>query len=186
MSESSDATRLLHRLHEGDAAAAEELLPVVYDELHRMAGGYMKGERIGHTLQATALVNEAYLRLVRDESGFEGRHHFFGVASQAMRRVLVDHARAKQAAKRGGGQRAVTLQSELIGGAGEPTLDALALEEALVALTERDARQGRIVELRFYGGLTNREVAAELEVSETTVEDDWRFARAWLNRELSA
>ncbi|MHC5064568.1 MAG: ECF-type sigma factor [Planctomycetota bacterium] len=169
-----------------ERAAAEALLPQIYEELRALAGGFLRAERAEHTLQPTALVHEAYLRVLEQSRvTWKNPGHLRAVSAQAMRRVLVDHARAKKAAKRGAGLAAITLASEIMGDVGESALDALALEEALVALTERNERQARIVELRFFGGMTNREVAEELGVSETTVEDDWRFARAWLNRELS-
>jgi len=165
--------------------AAQELLPLVYDELRGLAAGYLRAEPVGHTLQPTALVHEVFLR-VSKQTGVRWKNpgHLRAVAAQAMRRVLVDHARAKRADKRGGGQRPVTLCTELIGGDdGGP--DVLELEAALEKLAARNERQARIVELRFFAGMTIPETAAELEVSETTVEDEWRFVRAWLNRELS-
>jgi len=171
---------------EDERAAAAELLPRIYDELRALAGGFLSKERLEHTLQPTALVHEAYMRVVQQTGvAWKNPGHLRALSAQAMRRVLVDHARSKKAEKRGGGQRAITLQSELIQAETGQVLDALALEDALRKLAERDERQARIVELRFFGGLTNREVAEELGVSETTVEDDWRFARAWLNRELA-
>lgn len=166
--------------------AAQELLPLVYEELRGLAAGYLRAEPVGHTLQPTALVHEVFLR-VSKQTGVRWKNpgHLRAVAAQAMRRLLVDHARAKRADKRGGGQRPVTLVSELIGGDdGGP--DVLALEAALEKLAARNERQARIVELRFFAGMTIPETAAELEVSETTVEDEWRFVRAWLNRELSS
>ncbi len=175
-----------------ERARARELLPQIYDELRALAAGYLRQEGAGHTLQPTALVNEACMRVL-DQSRVQWKNpgHLRAVSAQAMRRVLVDHARAKRAEKRGGGARPVTLVSELIGGpdgigSGGDGPDVLALEAALEKLAARSERQARIVELRFFGGLTIPETADALEVSETTVEDDWRFARAWLNRELSA
>ena len=165
--------------------AAQELLPLVYEELRGLAAGYLRAEPIGHTLQPTALVHEVFMR-VSKQTGVRWKNpgHLRAVAAQAMRRLLVDHARAKRADKRGGGQKPVTLVSELIGG-DDSGPDVLALEAALEKLAARNERQARIVELRFFAGMTIPETAAELKVSETTVEDDWRFARAWLNRELS-
>ena len=169
-----------------ERASARELLPMVYEELRGLAAGYLRAEPLGHTLQPTALVHEVFLRVSR-QSGVRWKNpgHLRAVAAQAMRRVLVDHARAKQADKRGGGRQPVTLVSELMGG-DQSAPAVLALEAALEKLAARSERQARIVELRFFAGMTIPETAAELEVSETTVEDDWRFARAWLNRELSA
>lgn len=168
-------------------ASAEELLPIVYDELRRLARAYMSRERRNHTLQPTALVNEAYLRLV-DSSRIDwrGRTHFFAVGAEAMRRVLIDHARGRDALKRGAGWQRVTLAHEL----GTPNgreLDAetlLSLQRALDKLRELDERQARIAELRFFGGLTVAEVAELLGVSKRTVEGDWTHAKAWLRREL--
>lgn len=170
-----------------ERARAQDLLPQIYDELRALAAGYLRNEGVGHTLQPTALVNEACMRVL-DQSRVRWKNpgHLRAVSAQAMRRVLVDHARAKRAGKRGGGERPVTLVSELLGGPGDDGPDVLALEAALEKLAARSERQARIVELRFFGGLTIPETAAALEVSETTVEDDWRFARAWLNRELLA
>ena len=169
-----------------EAAAAEALLPEVYDELRALAGAFLRGEDPGHTLQPTALVHEAFLRIgARTGVVWRNPGHLRAVGARAMRRILVDHARAKQAAKRGGGARPVTLVSAVLGGEDEGP-DVLALEVALERLAERSERQARIVELRFFGGLTIPEAAGVLDDSETTVEDEWRFARAWLNRELSA
>ena len=170
-----------------ERAAARELLPQVYDELRGLAAGYLRGEGVDHTLQATALVHEAYLRILK-QTGVRWKNpgHLRAVTAQAMRRVLVDHARARLADKRGGGGARVTLLSEWIGGEQGGGADVIALEAALEKLEGVSERQARIVELRFFGGLTIPETAVELSVSETTVEDDWHFARAWLNRELSA
>jgi len=169
-----------------ERAAAQDLLPQVYDELRALAGAYLRGERPAHTLQPTALVHEAWLRVLR-QTGVQWKNpgHLRAVTAQAMRRVLVDHARARKAGKRGGGMEPVTMESGLIGAEG-PGLDVLEIEQALEKLTERSERQARIVELRFFGGLTTREIAEVLELSETTIEDQWRIARAWLSRELSA
>jgi len=168
-----------------EAASAEALLPQVYDELRALAGAFMARERGGHTLEPTALVHEAWLRVLK-QTGVAWREpgHLRAVAAQAMRRVLVDHARARRAAKRDGGGERVTLHSQLVA-AGEREVDVLDLEAALERLAERDARQARIVEMHVFGGMTQAEVAEVLGVSLTTVEDHWRIARAWLNRELS-
>lgn len=171
----------------GSSRTPVELLPVVYEELRGLAGRYLSGERPGHTLQPTALVHEAYLRLGEGGAGaWEGRTHFYAVAASAMKRVLIDHARKRNAAKRGGGQ---ALRITFVDGLREP-LDVdvdgiLELNQALAKLARLDARQAQIVELRFFGGLTVGDVADHLGVSKRTVEGDWTHARAWLRRELS-
>ena len=186
-SQSHTVTALLRAWGRGNRAALDELVPLVYGELRRQAERYMRAQSAGHTLQATALVHEAYLRLVdRDAVEWQGRAHFFGVAAKAMRSILVDHARARHAAKRGGGAaREVTL-----GAAGavarEPAVDVLALDEALTRLAELDARKAHLVELRYFAGLGIEEAAAALEVSPATVKREWSAARAWLRRELGA
>jgi RNA polymerase sigma factor (TIGR02999 family) len=162
------------------------LTPLVYDELHRLAHHYMSGERAGHTLQTTALVNEAYVRLIDWKNvRWQNRAHFFGVSAQLMRRILVDFARSHGYEKRGGGTRPVTLDDTAFVVDSKGT-DMVALDDALNALAELDARQSRVVELRFFGGLTNEEAAEVLKVSEATVRRDWSLARAWLHRELAA
>ncbi len=178
-------TQLLERWSAGDESALDQLMPLVYDELHRLAGGYLRRERAGHTLQPTALVNEAYLRLIGQRNAhWQNRAQFFGVAAQLMRRILVDHARAHRAAKRGGPHYILSL-----GQAGDfgkkPEVDLLAIHDALDRLAEFDPEQGRIVELRFFGGLTIEETADVMHTSHATVEREWRMARAWLKRELS-
>jgi len=181
-----EITRLLLAWGEGDEAALDELTPLVYEELHRLAHHYMSGERAGHTLQTTALVNEAYLRLIDWKNvQWQNRAHFFAVSAQLMRRILVDFARARGYDKRGGGVRAEALDEAALV-TDEKGTDLVALDEALGALAELDERQARIVELRFFGGLTNEEVAEVLKVSEGTVRRDWSLARAWLHRELSS
>ena len=171
----------------GEKPLAEELLPLVYDELRRLARHYMRGERPDNTLQATAVVHEAYLKLVdRSRVDWQGRTHFLAVSARVMRRLLIDHARGRDRLKRGGGWRRVTLDEVLV--PAEPGLDReelLALDAALEKLARLDERQARIVELRSFGGLETAEIAALLDVSERTVERDWHFARAWLRRELS-
>jgi RNA polymerase sigma factor (TIGR02999 family) len=178
-------TDLLARARGGESSALEELVPHVYAELRRIAGRHMRRERPGQTLQATALVHEAYIRLFKDEElSFENRAHFFGIAARAMRQILVEHARSRDARKRGGGLRRVTLDEGLA--SGQPAhVDLLALDEALERLATRSAAQARIVELRFFGGLTNEETAAALGVSPATVKRAWTMARAWLFRELT-
>jgi RNA polymerase sigma-70 factor, ECF subfamily len=177
-------TQLLLDWSRGDRAAFDELVPVVYGELRRLARHYMRGERGGHTLQTTALVNEAYLRLVRHENvAWQSRAHFFGMAAQAMRRVLVDHARSRGYAKRGGGAVRVTLDDGALVAAGRAE-EVIALDEALARLEALDPRKARVVELRFFAGLSNEEAAEALGVAEVTVRREWRTAKAWLLREI--
>ncbi len=178
-------TQLLERWSQGDEEALDQLMPLVYDELHRLAGAYLRRERREHTLQPTALVNEAYLKLVRQRNiQWQNRAQFFGVAAQLMRRILVDHARANDAAKRGGDRVNVSLKN--IGAFGtQPTTDVLALHDVLNRLAEIDPDQSRIVELRFFGGLTIEEAAEVMQVSHSTVEREWKIAKAWLKRELT-
>ena len=179
-----DVTELLEKWSQGDQSALERLMPLVYDELHRLAGAYLRRERREHTLQPTALVNEAYLKLVgQRHANWQNRAQFFGVAAQLMRRVLVDHARAYHAAKRGGPGYNISLSNAHRFG-DEPDLDLLALHEALDGLAKIDANQARIVELRFFGGLTIGEAAEVMDVSHATIEREWRVARAWLRRQL--
>ena len=168
----------------GDGAALDRLVPLVEAELHRIARRCVYGERIGHSLQATALVNEAYLRLVDAQRvRWQDRSHFLAMAARLMRRVLVDHARARGYQKRGGGAIRVTLV-EGLGGTDERPHDVVALDEALTALAALDGRKSRVVELRFFGGLSVEETARELGVSTDTVLRDWKFAKAWLRRQL--
>ncbi|MEO8563573.1 MAG: sigma-70 family RNA polymerase sigma factor [bacterium] len=180
-----DVTALLLAWREGDAQAGERLLPLVYDELHRQAARAMRREDEAHTLQATALVHEAYLRLVDQRRvEWKSRAHFFGVAAQAMRRVLVDHARGRLAEKRGGAMQRVTLGDAGAHASADPELDVLALHEALERLAALDPEQARLVELRYFGGLGIEETAEALGVSGATVKREWAVARAWLRREL--
>lgn len=179
-------TRLLGELEAGDAAAAERLLPLVYDELRALAGRYLRRQRRDHTLQPTALVHEAFLKLVdQTRAQWRDRAHFFAVAATAMRQILVNHALARRAAKRGGGQWRVVLEDAAAGHPATGGLDVVALDEALKRLAAIDKRKHRIVELRFFAGLSVEEVAEVLAVSKTTVESDWRAARAWLSVQLS-
>jgi RNA polymerase sigma factor (TIGR02999 family) len=182
---SSDVTRLLKAWTGGDEAALAQLMEQVYGELHRIAHRYMRNERKADTLQTTALVNEAYLRLT-DAAAIEWRDRaqFFALAAQMMRRILVDAARARGARKRGGGAVQVALDETAVV-RGEPDQDLLALDDALTAFSRMAPRQARIVELRYFGGLTEDEIAAALDVSPRTVRRDWELARAWLLRELS-
>ena len=175
-------TRLLEAWSRGDPRAGEELMPVVYQELRRRAAAYLRRERPGHTLRPTALVHEAYLRLCEQNAGFKNREQFFGVASQLMRRILIDHARAKSAAKRGGALR-VTLAEDPA--REPPPVDLLDLDDALRELASRDERQGRLVELRFFGGLTLEEAARALGISRATANVDWAHAKAWLFARLA-
>jgi len=182
---SQGITQLLERWSQGDEEALDQLMPLVYDELHRLAGAYLRSERREHTLQPTALVNEAYLKLIQQRNiQWQNRAQFFGVAAQLMRRILVDHARATYADKRGGDRINVSLKN--IGAFGtQPTTDVLALHDVLNRLAEIDANQSRIVELRFFGGLTIDEAAEVMQVSHSTVEREWKIAKAWLKRELT-
>jgi len=183
----SDVTQLLDRWEAGDGSAVEALMPLVYDELRALAARRLRGEREGHTLQATALVNEAYLRLVGSEVSLQSRAHFFALAAKMMRRILVDHARARDAAKRGGGAARLSLtEAQVFGPASgaEDAVDVLAIHEALEALESHDERKARVMELSVFTGLTQREVAETLSISPATVERDLRFARAWLANRL--
>jgi len=165
----------------GDKAALDRLMPAMYDELHRLAGAFLRSERPDHTLQPTALVNEAYLRLVDQRSvTWENRAQFFGLAAQMMRRILVNHAEARRTAKRGGGAARVTLATELLIGS-DKTLEILEIDQALAAL---DPEKAQIVELRFFAGMSNEETAEALGKSTATIERGWRVARAWLFNEL--
>ncbi|HEX7173986.1 MAG TPA: sigma-70 family RNA polymerase sigma factor [Pyrinomonadaceae bacterium] len=180
----NEITGLLVAWGGGDESALERLMPLVYDELRRLARRYMSHERPGHTLQTTALVNEAYLRLVNwQEVRWQNRAHFFAVSAQMMRRILVDFARDRQYLKRGGGALRVSLAEAASFSVGRDE-DLVALDEALTALAEMDRRKARVVEMRFFGGLSVREVAEVLNVSEETVMRDWRLAKVWLLREL--
>lgn len=185
MNEGSEVTRLLSAINAGDPEAKEALVPVVYAELRILAESYMRKERSGHTLQPTALVNEAWMRLA-DQSRVEwkGRAHFFGIAAQAMRRILVDHHRRRTAARRGR-DHAVTLVDDAADTFADP-LDLLALDEALDALTAMDPRAAQVVELRFFGGLSVEETAEALGISPPTVKRDWRSAKAWLYDRLAS
>jgi RNA polymerase sigma factor (TIGR02999 family) len=178
-------TSLLAQLSDGNRAVEEQLIPQVYAELRRLAGYYMRHERGNHTLQPTALVHEAYVRLVQQPHvPWQNRAHFFATAAQIMRRILVDHARTRKADKRGGLQPHVTLDEAMLAAPGN-TVDVLALHEILERLAVLDARQERVVELHFFGGLTFEEIAFVLDLSERTVKSEWSMARAWLKGELS-
>ena len=178
-------TELLAEWRDGNQSALDELYPLVYDELHRLARRYMSRERKGHTLQTTALINEAYVRLVDQKNvNWANRSHFFAISAQIMRRILIDHARRHAYAKRGGGAQQVSLE-EVAALVPEQGRELMRLDEALKSLAERDPRRSQVVELRYFGGLNNEEIAGVLQVSENTVTRDWNMARAWLYQQLS-
>ena len=181
-SPSQNVTQMLLAWGDGDEAARDALIPVVYEQLRRIAGHHLRRERAGHTLQTTALINEAYLRLVEQNVSWQDRNHFFGIAARLMRQILVDHARARQRIKRGGNQYQISLTAAEH--EGEQGRDLLALHEALEILAKVDPLRSQIVELRFFGGLTIEEAAQVMKVSTPTVERGWRAARAWLQTEL--
>ncbi len=184
--EAANVTQMLRDWRDGQTQALENLLPFVYAELHRQAANFLRKERPGHTLQTTALINEAYLKLIdRRDVNWQDRAHFFAVAAQAMRRILVDYAKRKHRAKREGDQIKVTLEAAEMISAKEKPVDLMALDEALNRLSERDEQQARVVELRYFSGLTLEETAEALRVSRATVARDWETARAWLHRELT-
>jgi len=185
MQSNEEITELLIDWGKGDQAALDKLMPLVYNELRRLASNYLRRERASHTLQPTALVNEAYLKLIDQRNAhWQNRAHFFGISAQLMRRILVDHARQHQAVKRGGSnqQRLSITSAEQI--AKEQSIDLLALNEALDQLASMDPQQAQIVELKFFGGLSIDETAEVLGISHATVERDWKMARAWLRRQL--
>ena len=186
MSSPDGITQLLIDWGKGDQAALDRLMPLVYSELRRLASNYLRRERAEHTLQPTALVNEAYLKLVHQKNAkWQNRAHFFGISAQLMRRILVDHARQHQAVKRGGSvQQRISITSvEKL--AKQPEVDLLALNEALDELAKMDPQQSRIVEMKFFGGLSIEEIAEVLSIGHATVERDWKMARAWLRRQLA-
>jgi RNA polymerase sigma factor (TIGR02999 family) len=180
-----DVTALLESWSNGDPDALQRLMPLVYDELHRLARNYLRRERPDHTLQSTALVHEAYMRMVNQKTvHWQNRAHFFGVAAQSIRHILVDHARSYQTAKRGSGGHKLSLD-EAIAITEARDIDLIALDDALNGLSAVDPQQGRIVELRFFGGLSIEETADVLKISPATVKRDWVMAKAWLYRNLS-
>jgi len=186
LSPSPDVTVLLRAWQEGDQAALDALIPLVHDELRRIARGCLHGDRAKHSVQATELVNEAFLRIVDVQHvDWQNRTHFLAMSARLMRRVLVDLARSRRADKRGGGAVRVTLDDAALGGVA-PDADVIRLDDALEALAALDERKSRVVELRFFGGLTADETAVALQVSPKTVLRDWEFARAWLQRELTS
>ena len=182
---SDDVSTILRAWSDGDAGALDRLTPIVYGELHRLARQYMRRERPGHSLQTSALMNEAYMRLVDyKRMHWRNRAHFFAVSSQVMRRILVDHARRRNL-KRGAGIAHVSLDEAAVVGGGEVSSDLVALDDAMTALAQLDARKVQVVEMRFFGGLSVDETAAVLKVSPVTVMRDWSSAKAWLYRELT-
>ena len=186
MPDGGEVTQLLAQASSGDAVARATLFDVLYRELRRLAEGAMRAERANHTLQPTALVHEAFLRLAGNQGRFENRAHFLGVAASAMRRVLVDHARGRNAHKRGHGATLVTVNDlDALPQAAAEEVDLVVLDDALSRLAVLDARQGQIVELRFFGGLSVEETAALIGVSERTIKREWQMSRAWLRREMS-
>jgi RNA polymerase sigma factor (TIGR02999 family) len=180
-----EVTQLLAKATQGDRAATEDLFPLVYEELRDLAQRFLSGERKNHTLQPTALVHEAYLRLVGPEASWESRAHFFGAAARAIRRILTDHARQRGRVKRGSGVRQVSLDEA--GPVAQPVedMDLVGLDAALTALAEQDPQKAQVVELRFFAGLTAEQTAQALGISPSTVARDWAFAKVWLHRELT-
>jgi RNA polymerase sigma factor (TIGR02999 family) len=185
LAETSQITRLLAEARKGDRAAEDQLIPIVYAELRRLARAYMRRERPDHTLQATALVHEAYLKLLPQSINWQSRSHFLGVAAQQMRRILVDYARQRQAAKREGSDKPLRLDEALVMAAEQPA-ELVALHDALEQFAQEHPRQAQVVELRFFGGRTEEEIADSLRVSIETVKRDWKFAKASLNLALRA
>ena len=181
----NDVTRILSAIEQGDPRAADQLLPLVYDELRKLAALRLAHEKPGQTLQATALVHEAYLRLVDSDPArtWDSRGHFFAAAAEAMRRILVENARRKRTRKHGGDQRRADLDLDALVAA-EPEMDLLALDAALDRLAERDPQKARLVELRYFAGLTGDQAAADLGISPSTADRQWTYTRAWLRREL--
>ncbi len=179
-------TGILRDWSDGNQEALDALLPLVYDELHRQAANFLRKERSGHTLQTTALIHETYLKLIdQREVSWQNRAHFFGIAAQTMRRILVDYAKARHRKKRGGAEENLPLKETLIAVSGERSVDLVNLDEALKRLAKLDERQAKIVELRYFGGLSIEETAEFLRISTATVKSDWRTARAWLYREIT-
>jgi len=185
MSESNEVTVFLKRWSGGDRAAADRLMTLVYGEMRKLAASYLQRQRPDHTLQPTALVHEAYLKLIDvSQVDWQDRAHFFAVAAQTMRHILVDHARSVAAEKRGGGVRTIALD-EAISFADRQEIDLLGLDEALTLLAKQDKQQSRIIELRFFGGMTIEETAAVIKISPATVKREWAVARAWLYRQMN-
>lgn len=179
-------TEMLHQWSSGKADVMNELLPLIYDELHKRAAAYLRRERPNHTLQPTALVHEAYLKLIdQRKDNWESRSHFFAIAAQAMRRILVDHAKNRHRQKRGGSVEDLPLEDALLAAAEESNVDVIALNDAMAKLAKIDPQQERIVELRYFGGLSLDEAAHVLGISRATAARDWQVAKAWLHREIS-
>ncbi|MBX7174260.1 MAG: sigma-70 family RNA polymerase sigma factor [Pyrinomonadaceae bacterium] len=186
MEQSHSITRLLNEWTNGKPEVLDDLMPLVYEELRRQANAYLRNENPNHTLQATALIHETYLKLINQrEAHFNSRSHFFAIAANLMRRILVDHARAKHRDKRGGNAETLPLDEAINISQKEQNVDLVALDEALNRLEEMDERQARVVELRYFSGLSLEETAEVLKISRTTVAQDWALAKAWLYRELS-
>jgi RNA polymerase sigma-70 factor, ECF subfamily len=184
-SKAPEITQMLREWSDGKQEALDNLIPLVHDELHRQASRYLRRERQGHTLQTTALINEAYLKLIDQRNvNWESRTHFFAIAAQAMRRILVDYARTTHRKKRGGSDIKVPLEEGMLVTAKERSVDLIALDEALNKLAEQDERQARVVELRYFSGLSLDETAEALQISRATVATDWNMAKVWLYREL--
>lgn len=181
----NEITQLLHEWSNGDELALEKLMPLVYQELRQMARQYMRSQHVGHTLQPTALIHEAYLKLAKqEEQNWQNRAHFFGVAAQAMRHILIDYVRNRNYQKRGGKEQRVEFDEKMIV-SNERAVGLIELDEALKRLAELDERKSRVVELKYFGGLSNEEMAEVLNVSTKTIARDWHFSRSWLLRELS-
>jgi len=179
-------TEMLREWSSGKTEVMDDLLPLIYDELHKRAAAYLRRERPNHTLQATALVHEAYLKLIdQRQDRWASRDHFFAIAAQAMRRILVDHARSRHRQKRGGSNEDLPLEDALLAAADETNVDLIALDEAMKKLAELDPQQERIVELRYFGGLSLDEAANALGISRATAARDWQVAKAWLHREMT-
>lgn len=186
MDQSHSITRMLNEWSNGDPNVLDNLMPLIYDELRRQANSYLRHENPNHTLQATALIHETYLRLIdQREAHFNSRSHFFAIAANMMRRILVDHARTKHRDKRGGNAETLPLDEAINVAQKESGVDLVALDQALNRLEEMDERQARVVELRYFSGLSLEETAEALKISRTTVAQDWALAKAWLYRELS-
>jgi RNA polymerase sigma-70 factor, ECF subfamily len=186
MSQTHEITRRLREWSDGNREALDELMPLVYTELRRQAARFLRRERPDHTLQTTALIHETYIKLVdQHEVTWENRAHFFAIAANLMRRILVDHARRRGREKRGGGCLKLPLEEAALAVSNEKNIDLMALDEALNRLSELDERQARIVELRYFSGLSLEETAAALKISRTTAAEDWAMAKAWLHRELT-
>ncbi len=181
--ETREVTRLLQSLTAGNAEAIDALVPLVYSELRRLAAHYLKSEREGHTLQPTALVHEAFLKLVEQETAWQNRNHFFAIAASLMRRILVDYARGYKAEKRGGSAEKVSLEDAFVFVKEKPA-EMVALDEALEELAKIDPRRAKVVELKFFGGLNNEEIAEVLGVHSNTILRDWKLARAWLRTQM--